>query len=156
MKCIQAAVAAPSACNRQPWKFVVVDDEEKTAQIADAYRLSGGRKDCFIYQVPVFVVMEYDMEDNRAIKSIKGDVRYYSDIDMGLAIANFCLKATELGLGTLIIGGIDQKKVCRVLNIKEENAPKVMIAVGYSAEENVPKRVRKPLVEKVVFNGYEN
>lgn len=155
LKCIQAAVYAPSARNNQPWKFIVVDDEEKTAQIADAYELSNGKKDFFIYQVPVFVVMAYDISQDNKVRSGWRDNRYFADIDMGLAIENFCLKATELGLGTLIIGAINQEKICRILNIPEENKPKVMIALGYSAEDSVPAKVRKSLEEKVVFNGYE-
>ena len=40
LKCLEAARMAPSACNSQPWKFVVVDDRTKLIQMSDAADLS--------------------------------------------------------------------------------------------------------------------
>lgn len=55
LKCLEAARLAPSACNSQPWKFVVVDDRAKLAEMADAAIGLGMNK--FTVQVPVLVAV---------------------------------------------------------------------------------------------------
>ncbi len=55
LKCLEAARLAPSACNSQPWKFVVVDDRAKLAEMSDATIGLGINK--FTVQVPVLVAV---------------------------------------------------------------------------------------------------
>jgi len=151
LACIQAAIYAPTARNNQPWKFIVVDDEQKVAQVANCLEYNK-----FDDNLPMFVVMEYDIPYEKNIRAGAHSHEFYADIDMGLTIENFCLKAADLGLGTLIMGAFNADKLCQVLNIAEANKPKIVIAIGYAAEDSVPKKIRKTLQEVVVFNGYEN
>ena len=60
MKCLEAARLSPSACNAQPWKFVVVDDKEKLAEMADAAEGLGMNK--FTHGVPVMVAVVPETE----------------------------------------------------------------------------------------------
>lgn len=55
MKCIEAARLSPSACNAQPWKFIIVDDRAKLNEMADAAEGLGMNK--FTHGVPVMVAV---------------------------------------------------------------------------------------------------
>ena len=109
LKCLEAARMAPSACNSQPWKFIVVDDRSKLIQISDAAIGLGMNK--FTVQVPVLVAV---VQENMNLEAKAGAVvkdKDYSMMDLGMAVENFCLQAAELGLGTCIMGWFDEKKV---------------------------------------------
>lgn len=70
--------------------------------------------------------------------------------DLGLASENLVLKAQELGLGTLIMGIRDEKKLAEILNIPESECVVSVISVGYpNIEPKMPRR--KSVEERAVF-----
>ena len=102
IKCLQAVHLAPSACNAQPWKFIVVNEPNLKNQIADATSKGIVPINHFTKQAPVHVVVIMERPN---ISSTLGSVikdKPYNLIDIGIATAHFCLQATELGLGTCI------------------------------------------------------
>ncbi|HSW68395.1 MAG TPA: nitroreductase family protein, partial [Bacteroidales bacterium] len=103
-QCIDAARFAPSANNSQPWFFIVVDDPELKIKIARTTSDPVINFNKFTIQAPVIVVMLSRKPDlvTRIASGIKK--RDWSQIDAGIAAAHFCLQATELGLGTCMIG----------------------------------------------------
>ena len=133
MKCLEAARLAPSACNSQPWKFVVVDDVALLPQMGAAA-----------------VVLE-KMNLTARIGSVIKD-KEYSLLDVGIAVEHFCLQAAELGLGTCIMGWFDEKKVKKLLGIKGKRVP-LLISLGYPAGET-RKKARKSLEEMSSWNQY--
>ena len=79
----------------------------------------------------------------------------YSQIDIGIAAAHFCLQAAELGLGTCMIGWFDEKKIRQLLKIPEKRKIGLVITLGYPPEDyKVRKKIRKPLDEICGFNKY--
>ena len=76
----------------------------------------------------------------------------YSLLDVGIAVEHFCLQAAELGLGTCILGWFDEKKVVRLLGVKNRRIP-LLITVGYAAGETREKQ-RKALEEISSWNHY--
>ena len=139
--CLEAARIAPSACNSQPWKFVVVDDPKLLAGMKEA-----------VTDVPVIVAVVLEkMNLTARIGSVIKD-KEYSLLDVGIAVEHFCLQATELGLGTCIIGWFDEKKVKKLLDIPKRRVP-LLISVGYPVSEH-RKKVRKPLEEMSSWNKY--
>ena len=151
LKCLEAARMAPSACNSQPWKFVVVDDRTKLIQVSDAAIGLGMNK--FTVQVPVLVaVVQENMNlEARAGAAVKN--KDYSMMDLGMAVENFCLQAAELGLGTCIMGWFDEKKVKEVLGVPRGRRVQLLIALGHP-DAPTRSKVRKPLEEMSSWNEY--
>lgn len=151
LKCLEAARMAPSACNSQPWKFVVVDDRVKLIQISDAAIGLGMNK--FTVQVPVLVAV---VQENMNLEAKAGAVvknKDYSMMDLGMAVENFCLQAAELGLGTCIMGWFDEKKVKDVLGVPRGRRVQLLIALGHP-DAPTRSKVRKPLEEMSSWNEY--
>ncbi len=150
IKCLEAARLAPSACNSQPWKFVIVDEPELLKEMASAAAGMGMNK--FAAQAPVIVAVVLEkMNFTASIGSVIKD-KEYSLLDVGIAVEHFCLQATELGLGTCILGWFDEKKVKKLLGIGNRRVP-LLITLGYAAGEHRQKS-RKSLEEISSWNKY--
>ena len=150
IKCLEAARMAPSACNSQPWKFIVVDNAELLQSMAEAAAGMGMNK--WVKQAPVIVAVTLEkMNFTARIGSVIKD-KEYSLLDVGIAVEHFCLQAAELGLGTCIMGWFDEKKVKKLLNIGNKRVP-LLISLGYPAGETRTK-ARKPLDEMSSWNTY--
>lgn len=148
--CLEAARLAPSACNSQPWKFVVVDDPVLHAQMAEAAAGMGMNK--FAKDAPVIVAVVLEkMNLTARIGSVIKD-KEYSLLDVGIAVEHFCLQATALGLGTCILGWFDEKKVNRLLGIGKRRIP-LLITLGYATGET-RKKSRKSLDEMSSWNAF--
>ena len=149
-QCLEAARLAPSACNSQPWKFVVVDTPEILSPMADAAASMGMNK--WVKQAPVIVAVVLEkMNFTARIGSVIKD-KEYSLLDVGIAVEHFCLQAAELGLGTCIMGWFDEKKVKKLLGIGKKRIP-LLISLGYPDSE-LRKKARKPLNEMSSWNKY--
>lgn len=150
VKCLEAARLAPSACNSQPWKFVVVDEPQLVLQVGEAAAGMGMNK--FAKEVPVIVAVVLEkMNLTARIGSVIKD-KEYSLLDMGIAVEHFCLQAAELGLGTCIMGWFDEKKVKKLLGIKNKRVP-LLITLGYPAGET-RRKIRKSLDGMSSWNKY--
>lgn len=160
-KCIDSARLAPSACNSQPWNFIVVDDKDKLKEVADA-AVSG------IYGMPKLMaispVLIVVTADKGSFLSRTGgyvrDTMFYL-IDIGIASEHLVLQAAELGLGTCYIGWFNEKEVKKKLGLgKSANIP-LIITLGYPDEshrkEDITRRLakggtRKPLEEVMKYH----
>ena len=150
IKCLEAARMAPSACNSQPWKFVVVDDPSLLEPMAEAAAGMGMNK--WVKQAPVIVAVTLEkMNFTARIGSVIKD-KEYSLLDVGIAVEHFCLQAADLGLGTCIMGWFDEKKIKKLLNIGNKRIP-LLISLGYPASET-RKKSRKNLKEMSSWNAY--
>jgi len=151
MLCIEAARMAPSACNAQPWKFIVVDEPELKAQLANAIAGMGMNKFAFDASAIVVIVLEKPNVMSKIGSILKG--KEYTLMDIGIAATHFCLQATELGLGTCIIGWFDEKKVRKLLQIPNKKRIPLLLTVGYATNE-VRKKQRKDLSLMYSSNKY--
>ena len=119
MQCIEAARMAPSACNAQPWKFIVIDEPELKKQLASAIAGMGMNKFAFDAPTIVAIVLEKPNVMSKIGSVLKG--KEYTLIDIGIVATHFCLQATDLGLATCIIGWFDEKKVRKLLQLHVKN-----------------------------------
>jgi nitroreductase len=145
---------APSACNAQPWKFVVVTDAGKRLAIADAMTNKLLSMNHFTKQAPVQIVV---IEEKANFSSTVGGWatdKHYQHIDLGIAAAHITLGATDEGLGSCIIGWCNEKKVQRVLDIPRNKRVVMIILLGYSTQPLREKK-RKSKDEIVSFDKYE-
>jgi nitroreductase len=150
---IEAGRMSPSACNAQPWKFVVVTDPpvlKKLAEAASAKLLNMNR---FLVQAPVMIVVVKERPNvtSRVGGTIKD--KDYSLIDIGIASGNICLQAKAEGLGSCMIGWFDEARVKKILGIPGKRRVELIITIGYSLSEYRTKK-RKPLEEVVSYNKY--
>jgi len=153
-RCVEAVRLAPSACNSQPWTFIIVDDPTLKEQLAKA--AFGGLPDFnhFVFKAPVLVLIV--AERQKAFAKIGGLVKKknFRLMDIGIAAEHFCLQATEEGLGTCLLGWFDEKKVKRLLSVPARKRIELMISVGYSADEKPPQKNRKSTTEMSSYNDY--
>ena len=149
--CIEAARLAPSACNSQPWKFIVVDDEALKRQVGEAAASMGMNKFCPFAPCIAAVVLEKPGVIS-AIGSVLKD-KEYALMDIGIAAEHFCLQAAELGLGTCMVGWFDEKKVRQLLGIPKNKRIPLLITIGYP-DDALREKVRKTTEEMCSKNRY--
>jgi nitroreductase len=143
---LKAMQQAPSASNRQPWRFIVVDDPGVKERLVAA---SFNQK--FIAQAPKVVVMAGNRLD--AWRGKGGFVQHWEIVDCAIAMDHLQLAAWERGLGTCWIGAYDAAAVDELLGVREPWHTVVMSPVGYPADVS-PYRGRKPLEEIVSYNHF--
>ena len=155
MMCLEAARLAPSACNSQPWKFIVVDDRQLKDKLGDAAFRGIYSMNSFCKMAPVMVVVV--SEKSKFLARIGGMFRgtkYYL-IDIGVAIEHFVLQAEDLGLGTCWIGWFNERAVKSVLEIPHRKKIDILIALGYyDREETRSEDSREPIDKIASFNSY--
>lgn len=127
---IESGQWAPSACNRQDWKFIVIDDKEIRGQITkntSAY---------FVSKAPLLIMVLY---------SNRTDNLEYKDhlLSAAMAIQNMQLAAYSLGLGSCCVNNLPVKsKLRKILNIPRHYDPVSLLCLGF------PKSWPKPLKRK--------
>jgi len=155
MMCLEAARLAPSECNSQPWKFIVVDDRRLKNKLCDAAFGRIYSINSFCKKAPVIVVVI--SEKSKFIARVGGVFRgtkYYL-IDIGIAIEHFVLEAEDLGLGTCWIGWFNEGAVKSVLNIPQDRKIDILVALGYyDREKKHPEHGREPMDKIASFNSY--
>lgn len=146
---IDSARLAPSAKNRQPWSFVVVQDiiknkiaemmikkENELLQTTDRKGSSVINTARIIKQAPILIIVLKEYDENWIISDC---------LSIGAAIEHICLKATDLGLGSLWIADTVyvQKDIAKL--VEHENMQVISaISIGYSDQEP-NRRPRKKL-----------
>ncbi|MCL2507622.1 MAG: nitroreductase family protein [Oscillospiraceae bacterium] len=151
LACAEAARLAPSSTNSQPWRFLAVNGPEKSAMVAKCTQSLGMNK--FTDKAPAFFIV---CEEKTTLTSRLGGVVkdvYFAPIDIGLAVAHLCYAAAEQGLSTCILGWFDEKKLIRQFFLPEKTNIRLVIAIGYSADEAAREKKRKELEE--VFDYFE-
>lgn len=145
---LRAAMAAPTAMNRQPWHFVVVDDKNVLNTLAGQ-----GRRGDMLRNAPLAIVICGDME-----KAPDGVARDFWIQDTSAATENLLLAAHGLGLGAVWTGlyPITERagQVAQILGMPETIIPLCTVIVGYPDEQPAPKDKWKP--ENVSYNAYGN
>lgn len=147
-QCLDAARLAPSACNSQPWSFIVVDDRNTIDRIVDTACSGMYRLNRFVKTAPVLIVII--TENSKYIARLGGKIRdvRYNLIDIGIAGDHLTLQAEELGLGTCWLGWFKEDGVRDVLGLPETTQIDILISLGYPDGTPLPKKKRKSL-EKI-------
>ena len=150
---LEAGRLAPSACNAQPWKFIVVDQQELKNKIADCTSSNVLGMNHFTKQAPVHIVI---VEERANFTSNAGSLiknKQFPLIDIGITAEHICLQAAAEGIGTCMLGWFDEPKVKKLLNIPKSKRVPLIITLGYPASKTREKK-RKDLKEIISYNGY--
>ena len=148
---IEAAHIAPSACNSQPWHFIVVDEAEKCRMVSEALASMGMNK--FAAEAPVHIIIVEETPNFSARLGGWIKNKHFPHIDCGIAAAHITLAATAEGLGSCILGWFDEKKIKKILNIPSGKRVLMDIIIGYSTQPYMDK-TRKPVNEIMSKNKY--
>ncbi len=151
--CLEAVRLAPSACNAQPYKFIVVDDPAARDKLAAAAFSGLHSPTKFAARAAALVVIVSQTGKLSAWLGNQVQETNFRLIDIGIAAEHFVLAAEEQGLSTCWLGWFDAKAAAKVLDLPAGCKAEVMLAVGY-ADEAPAARKRKTIEEMSSFNGY--
>ena len=143
---LDTARLAPSACNRQPWEFLVIDTDPLRGKVIESY----GRD--WVKNVPVFIVAlgRHDEAWKRPT-----DGKDHTDIDGAIAVEHMCLAATSMNLGTCWICNFDAARLTADLGLPEGIEPIAIIPLGYpDPTASLPMKNRKPFDQVVKWGVY--
>ncbi len=139
---LEAARWAPSATNRQPWRFIIIRDPQVRHQVAQ-YAASYFVRWAHVEEAPLLIVL-----------CGQAGWRWLHE-DVTLAGMQLMLQAHALGLGTCWIGAVEHEPLIEILRIPKEIEIVGLLTVGFPAE-NPPPPARKPLADLVYYNVYGN
>lgn len=135
MECVRLA---PSACNKQPWRFRIVSSEEGRKGLCECYEREWFRL------APLYIVASVLHDE----EWVRGDGKQHGDIDVAIAVEHLCLAAAEQGLGTCWVCNFDVERCKRVLSLAANEEPTVLIPIGYPADK--PKEKQRKDIKLVV------
>lgn len=150
---LEAARWAPSACNTQCWRFVVVRERQKIEALARK-GLGGIVPNRWARKAPVIMAACADLTlfTHRIGGGLKG-IEYHM-LDLGCAVEHLVLRAVELGLGSCWIGWFKQKAIREILRIPSRVRIAALVSIGYPAPEKEKKRKRRSLEEIAFLDEY--
>lgn len=133
MECVRFA---PSAVNRQPWRFRIVKDETEKQQLCQCYNRE------WFASAPIYVIASILHDE----EWVRADGKRHGNIDIAIAVEHLCLAATEQGLGTCWVCNFDAALCANLFHLEADEEPAVLIPIGYPADEKKEK-IRKDISE---------
>jgi nitroreductase len=140
-KVLEAGRLAPSACNYQPWLFIVISKEEVRRKFEHAYPRR------WFLQAPVIIAVCCD--HNRSWRR-KSDEKDFGDIDAAIALDHMTLAAAELGLGTCWIGNFIIQEVRTILELPPSVEPVALTPLGFPVGEPLPTPKNRKSLNEIV------
>lgn len=143
---LEAARLAPSACNGQPYHITVCQGNA-AKEAAKATMGMGMNK--FTAQAPVMLVISEEPYVKSAAVGAKVKGNDYRSMDIGIVTAYLTAEAAAQGLGTCILGWLDDEKLRKICDV---NMPvRLAISLGYPKEDKLREKKRKDMTELVTF-----
>ena len=134
MECVRLA---PSACNKQPWKFRVISSEEDRKKLCQCYNRE------WFATAPVCIIASVLHDE----EWVRADGKHHGDIDIAIAVEHLCLAAAEQGLGTCWVCNFDAELCKSLFGLGENVEAAVLIPLGYPADE--PKEKKRKSMEEI-------
>jgi nitroreductase len=151
-RCLEAARAAPSAENAQPWRFLVIDDPELKQHFSRQVFSGIYSVSKFAAQAPVLILIlsRLNVITHRIGRQVQNIHFHY--IDIGIAGEHLVLQAEELGVGSCWMGWFSVRKARKFFKIPSKYQIVSMLAMGYYDKKPSRVRKRKALDEIAWFN----
>ncbi len=134
---VEAGRLSPSACNSQPWSFVLVSSKEKAAEVGECTRVNG--RNAFTENCTAYIII---VEEECEAAFGGREHRYFAEMDIGMCTMNICTMAEAVGVASCILGSFDADKLKAVAGIDKSKCIKLVIALGY-ASDGYPIREKK-------------
>lgn len=139
---LQAGRVAPTACNNQPQRVFVIQDETLRGKLAEASPCT--------FDAPVILVICYDTQ--REAKARMRPNYAFGEMDAAIVCTHMMLQAWELGIGSCWVGLFDEEKVAAAIDLPETLRVAALLPLGYAAEGVRPAHLHdeiRPLEETV-------
>lgn len=140
---LEAAKHTPSAGNLQPWKFILITDEDMRKKLGEACL-----QQHWISRAPVHIVVVAEPHKPKRFYGERGE-KLYAFLECGAAIENMLLTAHEDGLGTCWVSAFEEEMLNRELGIPGNVKPVALIAIGYPDE--IVQTPPKFLIENLTY-----
>ena len=142
LKVLEAARLAPSAMNRQPYGFVVIENKETLDKLSSACNQT--------WDSPMMIaICAFPKE-----AWVREDGEEYWKVDAAAAMSNIALQAYAEGLGTCWIVAFQEQKVKEILGINADFSVLALTPLGYPAEKKGPVTKRKSIDELVHYEKW--
>jgi nitroreductase len=135
MECVRFA---PSAVNKQPWKFRVISKEEDRKKLCQCYRRE------WLATAPVIIIASVLHDE----EWVRFDGKHHGDIDIAIAVEHLCLAATEQELATCWVCNFDAVLCKELFALPENEEAAVLIPIGYPADE--PKEKKRKAIGEIL------
>jgi nitroreductase len=154
---LDAARLAPSARNKQPWRFVVVQGKENVERVANKVFVGFAEGNLVVKEANVLIFAFANHQEN-----LMPDGAFFYPTDVGLAFENLLLAATDLGLVTHPMSAVDRSALKEVLGVPEGERFVIATPLAYPVEdayeealkERRESSTRKSLSEIVYVDGW--
>lgn len=142
---LEATRLAPSACNGQPY-HVTVCHGDKAKAVAEACMGMGMNK--FAADAPIMIVLSEEAYVKTAALGAKVKGNDYRSIDIGIVAAYITAEATVQGLGTCILGWLDDEKIRKICGL--DRPVRLVITLGYAADDDALRTKRRKDISELV------
>ena len=144
---LEAGRVAPSACNKQPQRIIVVQDPENIRRVQKAYKTFGS---------PCVLIICRDERDS-LIRDF--DNKCSGDLDIGIVTDHMMLAAREVGIGSVMVGLFDPRIIRTEFGISEYIQPTALLIMGYPSngflDPDRHRTTRKPISATVMMEKYK-
>ena len=141
---LEAGRLAPSASNRQEWRFIIVRDLATRKKLVDA-----ASRQRFVGEAPAVIVACAETDGH----IMRGGLPCFP-IDVAIALDHITLAAVEVGLGTCWIGAFDEREVKEILGIPKEIRVVALMPIGYPSDLSAVEKRRLPFNEIVKYEHW--
>ena len=135
MECVRFA---PSAVNKQPWRFRIVNNDTDKAKLQECYNRE------WFQTAPMYIICSI-LHDEEWVRS---DGKHHGNIDIAIAVEHLCLAATEQGLATCRVCNFNAELCKNSFGLGDNEEAAVLIPIGYAADE--PKEKKRKAIEEIV------
>ena len=134
IKCVDAARLSPSSANRQPLKYIIVNDEKLLKGVFSKLSWAG--------YLPEFSPSEEEMPRAYIVILLDKNISGGADSDAGIVAMCISMVAYDEGLGSCILGSVDRDRLGEMLRIPENFEILLVVSLGYPAESPVVERMK--------------
>jgi nitroreductase len=136
MECVRLA---PSAVNKQPWRFRIVSSDEDKAKLQRCYPRT------WFYSAPMYIIASL-VHDEEWVRS---DGKAHGNIDVAIAVEHLCLAAAEQGLGTCWVCNFDADLCRRLFHLPDTLEPVACLPLGYEAADHQPRPFQRKEIDEL-------
>ena len=139
VRCVDAARLSPSGMNKQPLKFVIINDEKLLAKVFSETSWAG--------YLPDYSPSKEEMPRAYILILLDTKIRQNSGHDVGIASMSISMVAFDHGLGSCILGAINREQLRKILNIPNYLKIALAVALGYPSENPVTEKIKNKNIE---------
>jgi len=134
LRCVDAARLSPSGANRQPLKYVIINNKERLKEVFSTLSWAG--------YLPDYQPSDEEMPRAYIVILLDSNIRKSPGHDAGIAAMSISMVAYDEGLGSCILGAVDRAQLGKSLNVPDRLEIVLVVALGYSAENPVADKIK--------------